>query len=446
MVRSRRPVASRLGLKLGDRLRIGDRFASLASSRRARRGVRRALFGPQVIIAAASEDAAIRPRLVNCALSAAFARSDPRLDPRAATSGGGWQLRECRCVARVAAPLDRIRFPGSRRITALLVGGVGISNAVAGCREQGHAIATLKCLGANAPVFAAYFIQIMALALVGIAAGMLSVGCSQRGRAFRGSQCRCVSASRGAGDCGISGCVTLVSRCGRSPQWAVRRAPCSGPGAGRAILRRAGGKRQRRFRPRGARCLDRGGPQNRLWYVATLAAFCLFRLAERWSSRGAPPARPTRPCCVWRSAPAPAGGADRADRAVARHRAQRDDRGRWSGAIAVEIEGRLTSTRRPISYRHPARPAAGFEEIVRATRPASTRSVRAAASPAQRHSVEGGQVAPEAQWAAQRPRADLFGRSRPARPCRRQWWPADYRGAPLVSFDASWRAAWRSKR
>ena len=71
--------------------------------------------------------------------------------------------------------LDRVGFFLSLvGITALLVGGVGIGNAVAGyVASKTATIATLKCLGAldAASSSPRISLQILALALVGIAAG-----------------------------------------------------------------------------------------------------------------------------------------------------------------------------------------------------------------------------------------------------------------------------------
>ena len=63
-------------------------------------------------------------------------------------------------------------------LTALLVGGVGISNAVRDfLAGKMQTIATLKCIGASSGlIFGVYLIQIMAMALVGIAIGLLIGG------------------------------------------------------------------------------------------------------------------------------------------------------------------------------------------------------------------------------------------------------------------------------
>lgn len=63
-------------------------------------------------------------------------------------------------------------------LTALLVGGVGVSNAVRDfLAGKMQTIATLKCIGASSGlIFGVYLIQIMAMALVGIAIGLLIGG------------------------------------------------------------------------------------------------------------------------------------------------------------------------------------------------------------------------------------------------------------------------------
>ncbi len=60
-------------------------------------------------------------------------------------------------------------------LTALVVGGVGVGNAVQGYLERKtRVIATLKCLGApSGSIFTIYFIQVMAIAAVGILIGLV---------------------------------------------------------------------------------------------------------------------------------------------------------------------------------------------------------------------------------------------------------------------------------
>ncbi len=63
-------------------------------------------------------------------------------------------------------------------LTALLVGGVGVSNAVRDFLSgKTETIATLKCLGASSGlIFSAYLVQVLVIATVGIAIGLLVGG------------------------------------------------------------------------------------------------------------------------------------------------------------------------------------------------------------------------------------------------------------------------------
>lgn len=60
-------------------------------------------------------------------------------------------------------------------LTALLVGGVGVGNAVRDFLSgKMHTIATLKCIGASTGlIFTAYLVQVMFMALVGVAIGLI---------------------------------------------------------------------------------------------------------------------------------------------------------------------------------------------------------------------------------------------------------------------------------
>src|SRR6266566_4094414 len=182
-------VASRLGLKLGDEFRIGEavlRLSAIIESEpdRAFGGLS---FGPRVTIpsAALAKAGLIRPgALVTYDYRLRLTvGSDPASWTRAARAAfpeAGWQLR----TGADASPamerfIDRVGFfLNLAGVTALLVGGVGIGNAVAGyVASKTAAIATLKCLGASTRlVFAAYFLQILMLALFGIALGLLLGG------------------------------------------------------------------------------------------------------------------------------------------------------------------------------------------------------------------------------------------------------------------------------
>jgi putative ABC transport system permease protein len=177
-------LARRLGLAVGDSFRIGDATVRLAAiiEREPDAAFGGLAFGPRVIVA--------RPALAATRLIQPGALVDYeyrlRLPPGAAAARwiararerfphAGWQLRSTADAApSLQRLIDRLGFFLSLAgITALLVGGVGVANAVAGyIAGKRQVIATLKCLGASTRlVFAAYFAQILALALAGIAAG-----------------------------------------------------------------------------------------------------------------------------------------------------------------------------------------------------------------------------------------------------------------------------------
>src|SRR5215207_1685308 len=182
-------VASRLGLALGDEFRIGEAVLRLSAIVEGwpEAGLGGLAFGPRVMIAreALAATGLIRPgALVNYEYRL---RLPPGSDAaawvagaRAAFPEAGWQLRSsAEAPASLVSLMDRIRFFLSLvGVSALLIGGIGIGNAVAGyIGGKTEAIATLKCLGASTGlVFAAYLLQILALAAVGIAAGLVLGG------------------------------------------------------------------------------------------------------------------------------------------------------------------------------------------------------------------------------------------------------------------------------
>ncbi|MCX7381391.1 MAG: ABC transporter permease, partial [Alphaproteobacteria bacterium] len=89
----------------------------------------------------------------------------------------GWRVRDTANAApAVTQVLERTNlFMTLVALTALLVGGIGVANGTrAWLDARARSIATLRCLGAPAGlVFAVMLIQVMALALLGIAAGLV---------------------------------------------------------------------------------------------------------------------------------------------------------------------------------------------------------------------------------------------------------------------------------
>jgi len=177
-------LLTRLGLETGARVRVGeaafelrarvvtepDRVASLFS------------FGPRLLVSRGALEATglVKPgsqiRYHSRVLLKTGQSVDAWKDDLAeAFPQAGWRVR----TAAEAAPgvrrfMDRMNlFLSFVGLTVLLVGGIGIAGAVSSFLAQKTAtIATLKCLGAPGRlVFGLYMAQVMALALLGVAAG-----------------------------------------------------------------------------------------------------------------------------------------------------------------------------------------------------------------------------------------------------------------------------------
>ena len=126
----------------------------------------------------------------------------------------GWRIRtSANASPALSSNIERFsQFLTLVGLTALVVGGVGVANAVqAHLDGKRTVIATLKCLGASGN-FAAlvYFLQILIIASIGIAIGLAAcVACAVRG-GFRDPQLP------------AAGC------CGRVPsRWRCCWPPCS---------------------------------------------------------------------------------------------------------------------------------------------------------------------------------------------------------------------------
>ncbi len=179
-------VLQRLGLKLGERLSLGSLTYELRAviQREPDRGADAFLLGPRLMVAGESLAAtgliqpgslvyhlyriAYRPGVDAKAFLADLARRFPN---------AGWRIRGLddaspgvkRFIDRTAMFLTLVG------LSTLLVGGVGVGNAVRSYLEsKTETIATLKCLGASAAsIFAIYLSLILLLALGGVAIGIL---------------------------------------------------------------------------------------------------------------------------------------------------------------------------------------------------------------------------------------------------------------------------------
>lgn len=179
-------LLDRLGLKLGDAIRIGEgRFILRAVLEHEPDSVSGTFeLGPRVIVASEALAAtklivpgtlvehAYRVRLPQGADVPAFIAAAQQAFPQA-----GWRIRSFADASpSLQELLDRLTvFLTLVGLTALLVGGVGVGNAVESYLANKIAtIATLKCLGASRRlIFATYLLQILALSLAGIAAGLI---------------------------------------------------------------------------------------------------------------------------------------------------------------------------------------------------------------------------------------------------------------------------------
>ncbi len=182
-------LLTRLKIGIGDTIQIGAaRFRIVAKiAREPDRAARGLTFGHRVLVSHAALRASglIQPGSLiryhyRIALPAGMNVKAWReaLDTRFPKAG--WRIRDTGNAAPgLGRVVDRISvFLAVVGLSALLVGGVGIGNAVrAFLQSRAGTIAILKCLGAPGRiVFAVYAVQIMLLAAGGIAAGVLLGG------------------------------------------------------------------------------------------------------------------------------------------------------------------------------------------------------------------------------------------------------------------------------
>ncbi|WP_261394067.1 ABC transporter permease [Siccirubricoccus deserti] len=180
-------VAERLGLAPGDRVRIGEaelRFAALVTQEPDKVATP-AIFGPRALVTRAALDRAGLLQPGSLAQHELRIRLPPGIAPRgfaaalrAAFPAEGWRIR----TADAAEPgvnrfLDRAAaFLTLAGLTALLVGGIGVATGVRAWLEaRARSIATLRCLGAaSSTIFLTYLLQVLALAALGIAVGLVA--------------------------------------------------------------------------------------------------------------------------------------------------------------------------------------------------------------------------------------------------------------------------------
>jgi putative ABC transport system permease protein len=178
-------LLDKLRLKLGDTIRVGNgHFALRATLAHEPDSVSGFELGPRVMV---SQEALASTGLLAPGSLVAYAYR-LRLAPPSNTSAvieaakakfpeAGWRIRSFADAApNLQELLDRVTvFLTLVGLTTLLVGGVGIANAVESyLATKMDTIATLKCLGASRRlVFLVYLAQILSLAAGGILVGLL---------------------------------------------------------------------------------------------------------------------------------------------------------------------------------------------------------------------------------------------------------------------------------
>ena len=463
-------AATRLGLRPGENFRIGEAVFRLAAliDRLPDAAPGGLSFGPRVLIAGAAlaRTGLLRPgALVNYEYRIRMPEGGDAASwieqARAAFPQAGWRLRgSAEASPSLERLLDRLGFfLGLAGVTALLVGGIGIGNAVAGyIASKTEAIATLKCLGAaTGLVFAAYLLQILALALIGIAIGLMLGGAAPlvAGPLLAGLLPASLPAAVYWGPLGFAALCGVLATLVFAlwPLAAIGRIP---PGA---LWRDRIAPAPRRLAPLAAAAtalaalalaaaIVLSAPERRfaLWYLGgALAAFALFRLAA-WAiaaaARRAP--RPSRPLMrlALANLHSPGGAAARVVVSLGIGLSVMIAVALVQGNLAVEIGERLADSA-PADFYVDIQPdqLAEFERIVAAVPGARFEQVpmlrgritRLGGTP-----VEQAAVAPEAQWALNNERGLTYAALPPkgSRLVAGEWWPPDYRGPPLISFDA----------
>jgi putative ABC transport system permease protein len=182
-------LMQRLQLQPGSRVEVGDIAFEIRAVIAAEpdRLTSNLIFGPRLMIAAPAldETGLVRPgSLIQWRYRVRLPvgqRSDAALsrfveEATAAAPTAGWRIRDrAHASPRLQTSIDRftqvLTLVG---LTALIVGGVGVANAVRGHLEtKRQTIAVMKCLGAPAgAVFLIYLIEIGLIAIGGIVIGL----------------------------------------------------------------------------------------------------------------------------------------------------------------------------------------------------------------------------------------------------------------------------------
>ncbi|MBV9585998.1 MAG: FtsX-like permease family protein [Alphaproteobacteria bacterium] len=465
-----KPISNRLGLRLGDRFRIGESEFELRGFIEQQPDVAFGglAFGPRVIVSQAALSA------TGLVLPGALVEHEYRLklpteadaerwalQARASFPEAGWQIR----TADNASPglqrfIERVGFfLGLVGFTALLVGGIGIGNAVAGyVASKTATIAILKCLGASTRlVFAAYLVQILVLTLAGIAGGLFIGGIVPPIVAPFLSGLLPIELRLGIyplplAIAALSG-LLIVLAFALWPLAAIGKIPPA------TLFRDTILRARRRVSPFIAAATIAAAlalaalvvltaPDRRLglWSAGgALVAFALFRLAGAAIiavARRLP--RPSWPILrlALGNLHRPGAPTTRVVLSLGLGLSVIAAVALVQGNLAFEVDTRLAE-RAPADFFIDIQPnqLADFGRLVNATPGASfaeTPMLRGRITRINGTPVEQARIASEAQWALRSDRGLTYGAEPPpdAQIVAGKWWPTDYHGPPLVSFDA----------
>jgi putative ABC transport system permease protein len=464
-------LMDRLAIKVGDVIRIGDGdFTVRAALQHEPDGISGLVtLGPRVLIGAdalAATGLLAPGALIDFSYRVRLAPGQPVAPVIAGAQAqfpdAGWRIRQfANAAPNLQRLLDRLTvFMTLVGLTALLVGGVGVGNAVTSyLAGRTETIATLKCLGASrGQILATYLAEILVLAAGGIAIGLVLGAIAPFLAVPLLPEKLPVEAQLGIypARLGIAACFGVLTTLAFALWPLGAAAEVSATGLFRARVEPALGAPPLlcRVAVTGAglllaalAILDAADRWVALWsVVGAAAALLLFRLAAValvWAARRA--GRPRLPGLRMALANLHRPGAPTAGvlaslglgLAVLVAIALVEDN------IASEIDVTLPE-RAPSFFFIDIQPdqLGDFDALLHSlpgvTELARVPSLRGRITLINGVPVERAQVGADAQWAIRSERGLTYAAVLPqgSRLVAGKWWPADYAGPPLVSFDA----------
>jgi putative ABC transport system permease protein len=464
-------LMDRLGVKVGDRIRIGDASldvrASLAHEPDGISGLIE--IGPRVLM---SEDALAASGLLapgvlinhtyRVKLNPGVTVGVIEAQAKSRFPDAGWRIRDFDNAApNLTELLDRLTvFMTLVGLTALVVGGVGVGNAVSSyLAGKTETIATLKCLGAPLGLmFAMYLGEIMALAVVGIALGLVAGAVAPYLAvpllpAQLPIEARVALYPAPLAKAAGFGVLTALAFALWPLGAAAAVAPASlfrakvEPILGRPPALVMAATAVAGLALAGLAVVTASDRRTAAWAVlGTALALVLFRLAAAslvWASRRV--GRPAHPGLRLALANLHRPGAPTSGvvASLGLGLAVLVAIALVEGNVAQEIDMRLPE-RAPSFFFIDIQPdqVAPFDALLHSmpgvTEEARVPSLRGRIMRINGVPVERAPVAPEARWALDGERGLTYAATLPqgSRVVAGEWWPADYHGPPLLSFDA----------